>query len=147
LKLIRNCFSENTIGVSPIAVHGASINASSNYQSNSNGPRCALAANFITASLYYNFSPQCTNFDVFECAISDTSAPMESPTVSPAEQQTPSPASFVAAGVPQPTLEPGSPSTAGSPPGSPQPPVDQSSAPSVAMTLLGWATFVAACFF
>lgn len=92
LVLIRNCFTDNIIGVAPAAVYGAELIVNSNYPSNSAGKRCALAAKFTTGSFYDNFSPLCTVFDANECQSALTEAPSKSPSSALVEMPSLSPA-------------------------------------------------------
>jgi hypothetical protein len=92
LDLVRNCFTDNVIGVAPVAVYGAELIVNSNYQSNSAGKRCAFAAKFTTGSFYDNFSPLCTVFDANECQSASTETPSVSPSLSIVEMPSLSPA-------------------------------------------------------
>lgn len=84
--MVRNCFSDNVIGVAPVAIQGGAASefiVNSNFNSNSAGGRCNLAAKFVTGSSYENFTPTCTDFDASECQIVDTEAPSTTPSLPP----------------------------------------------------------------
>jgi len=123
LELIRNCFRDNVVGVSPVGVYGAELIANSNYLSNSAGQRCDLAAKFTAGMSFDSSTPLCTSFDVTECAIDFSEASSGVPASSPAEVPSLSPTTVTAGGG-VPSKQPVSQETTTS--GSTQPPAAQS---------------------
>ena len=144
LDLVRNCFTDNMLGVASVATYDMELIASSNYQSNSTGQFCDFAAKFTTGMFYDSFSPICTNFDVTECQSNFSDAPSMSPSSSPIELSTLSPT--VGESIHTVSTQKPSAKTSGAA-GSKQPPVKEETSQAFADKRVCYAHYIACVLF
>jgi hypothetical protein len=94
--MIQNCFSNNKVKVSPVAVYKAPFIASNNYQSDYAADRvCQFASSFETNDAYEYFTPTCYMFDSLTCEAATNSTWIESePPIAATDYPTFSPTAF-----------------------------------------------------
>lgn len=90
LELVQNCFSWNSVGVSPaVSYHSEeSLVLSDNFAEVSRGSMCPFVGHFRTAWQYTTDSPFCYDFDVTSCQADLTVAPTLAPTQTPTTEPT-----------------------------------------------------------
>ena len=81
--MIKNCFSFNVIGVSPVAVYGTEHLFVDNFEDSSRGLKCPFASRFETINQFETFQPLCSDFDSDFCAAREPPAPTTTPTSQP----------------------------------------------------------------
>lgn len=95
ITVLRSCFENNKVGVSPIVVYGTEYLFAENYQEFSAGNVCIMSSHFETTEQYELFQPRCERFDIrgfgAVCPLDGSSAPTKAPapTSSPTLAPTP----------------------------------------------------------
>eukprot|EP00546_Thalassionema_frauenfeldii_P003452 CAMPEP_0178938314 /NCGR_PEP_ID=MMETSP0786-20121207/26261_1 /TAXON_ID=186022 /ORGANISM="Thalassionema frauenfeldii, Strain CCMP 1798" /LENGTH=402 /DNA_ID=CAMNT_0020617017 /DNA_START=160 /DNA_END=1365 /DNA_ORIENTATION=+ len=94
LNMELNCFSENKIGVAPVASYGTQILSERNFGTQSNGRKCKYIARFDTQVQFDSFAPGCSNYETVEfCERFLTNSPSSSPSNYPTDIPTGNPTS------------------------------------------------------
>jgi len=100
--MTANCFQNNKVGVSPVAVYGLDNSPllARNYNDpspqNSTGivnQKCPFVSRFATGTAYQSNSPDCTGFDASQCFAHLLGMPTGSPTPAPTRTPSSSPSS------------------------------------------------------
>jgi len=82
LSMMLNCFSNNLVGVSPVASYGGDIESTDNYGTSSNGTVCQFISSFESSSQFDSFTPTCTTFEsMTDCLAYSTAVPSASPSM------------------------------------------------------------------
>ena len=78
----RNCFLNNTIGVSPVVSYGVHLEESSeNYGTESEGKLCQFISSFNMSTQFESFTPSCIMFESnTSCVATTTTSPSFTPT-------------------------------------------------------------------
>lgn len=81
LTLSLNCFTNNSVGVSPAVAYGPSAVSDNNFGTSSNGTTCGFLSHFQSATQFQAFTPVCKDFEATSRCLSDTTGmPSASPT-------------------------------------------------------------------
>ena len=88
VSLLHNCFENNKVGVSPLALYHEENFLINNYESFSRGLKCPLASRYESMVQVDNNIPTCESFDANTCLVGSltivpSAAPTPAPTVGP----------------------------------------------------------------
>jgi hypothetical protein len=81
LRIVRNCFSFNQMGVSPVVLYNGDFQFLNNFDELSRGIKCPLTSRFESAAQFEAFAPICEDFDAATCLLSETGAATPAPNV------------------------------------------------------------------
>ena len=110
ITVLRSCFENNKVGVSPIAVYGTEYLFAQNFQEFSAGNVCIMSSHFETAEQYELFQPRCERFDIrglgAVCPLDGSSSPTKAPAPTSSPTMAPTPVTPAPSQAPSTTMAP-----------------------------------------